>query len=98
MLFLLLLFLVIGVVAALLSGRATAAMAPPVSNRPVTGLPGGPVTAADVERLRFSVGLRGYRMDEVDAALDRLRDEIARLQGEMAHRQGGPSSGWTTEV
>lgn len=40
----------------------------------------------DVDRLRFSVGLRGYRMDEVDDVLDRLAADIAmrdRLIGEL---------------
>ena len=31
----------------------------------------------DVDALRFSLGLRGYRMDEVDLVLDRLRDELS---------------------
>lgn len=31
---------------------------------------------------RFDVVLRGYRMDEVDAALDRLRQENAQLRQE----------------
>lgn len=48
---------------------------------PVSGLP--PVllpqtlVPADVDKLRFSLGLRGYRMDQVDEVLDRLRDELA---------------------
>lgn len=86
LLFLLLLFGVIGVVAALLSGRMTATMAPPAASRPLSGLPAGPLGAADVEMVRFSVGLRGYRMDEVDEALDRLRDELALLRQDVAAR------------
>ena len=39
-------------------------------------LPAHP-SAEDVDALRFSLGLRGYRMDEVDLVLDRLRDELA---------------------
>lgn len=31
--------------------------------------------AADLRRVRFSVGLRGYRMAEVDALIARLADE-----------------------
>jgi DivIVA domain-containing protein len=52
------------------------ALAPPVANLPPVLLPGAPVPA-DVDRLRFSLGLRGYRMDQVDEVLDRLRDELA---------------------
>ncbi|HVY09666.1 MAG TPA: DivIVA domain-containing protein [Mycobacteriales bacterium] len=59
----------------------------PMSIEPVdridTGLPDRPLTAADIGALRFRVGLRGYRMDDVDAALDRLRAELAAA--EAAH-------------
>ncbi len=37
----------------------------------------GPVTSADLAGIRFPVVVRGYRMDAVDAVLDRLTDEIA---------------------
>jgi len=30
----------------------------------------------DVDRVRFAVGLRGYRMDQVDSVLDRLASEL----------------------
>lgn len=85
--FILLLFAVIGVVVALLSGRLATSMSPPSSNRPLTGLPGGPLDSTDVEMVRFSVGLRGYRMDEVDDALDRLRDEVGLLREELGARE-----------
>lgn len=52
------------------------ALEAPVSNLPPVLLPGTP-EPADVDRLRFSLGLRGYRMDQVDEVLDRLRDELA---------------------
>ena len=35
----------------------------------------GPVTADDLRRIRFSIALRGYRMSEVDALLDRIATE-----------------------
>lgn len=45
---------------------------------PDIGLPADrPMTPDDVDRVRFSVALRGYRMSDVDEALDRLRMEIA---------------------
>jgi DivIVA domain-containing protein len=37
----------------------------------------------DPEHPRFDVVFRGYRMDEVDAVLDALRSENARLKGEQ---------------
>ena len=39
----------------------------------------GPLTADDLRRVRFSIALRGYRMSEVDALLDRLASERERL-------------------
>ncbi|WP_052336398.1 DivIVA domain-containing protein [Nocardioides alkalitolerans] len=42
-------------------------------DRPDTTVPAaGPVTADDLRRLRFPVVLRGYRMSEVDALVERL--------------------------
>ena len=51
--------------------------------------------AGDVPRLRFSVALRGYRMDQVDAVLDRLAEALeerdARIRTlEAAGRAGLP--------
>lgn len=50
-----------------------------------------PLTADDVHEVRFAMALRGYRMAEVDEALDRLaaelalRDEvIAELRGQLS--------------
>ena len=41
------------------------------------GLPAtGQLVAEDVARIRLPVGLRGYRMSEVDAVLDRLAVEL----------------------
>lgn len=40
-------------------------------------LPEGPVAPAHVDELDFAVGLRGYRMDQVDTVLDRLSAELA---------------------
>jgi len=36
----------------------------------------GPLTASDLRRVRFSTALRGYRMSEVDALLDRISEEL----------------------
>lgn len=48
----------------------------PVANLPPVLLP-AEVEPSDVDRLRFAVGLRGYRMDQVDQVLDELRDQLA---------------------
>jgi DivIVA domain-containing protein len=63
--------------AAAAAGR-TDRMSPPTIDRPPLDLPADrALQAADVEALRLSVAFRGYRMDEVDDVLDRLRDELA---------------------
>ena len=49
--------------------------APP--DRPDLRLPEGPMAPGDVDALRFPMAARGYRMDAVDEALARLRDELA---------------------
>ncbi|MGB9376621.1 MAG: DivIVA domain-containing protein [Mycobacteriales bacterium] len=49
-----------------------------------------PVRAADVAATRFDRALRGYRMDQVDAVLDRLTAELAN-RDEAAAGQGDPA-------
>lgn len=36
------------------------------------------VESADLDRLRFAIGVRGYRMDQVDAVLDRMSDDLSK--------------------
>lgn len=43
-----------------------------------------PVRAEDLDHARFGVGARGYRMDEVDGLLARLREEIAERDRRLA--------------
>jgi DivIVA domain-containing protein len=40
------------------------------------GLPDRRLDADDIPRLRFRIGLRGYRMEDVDAALDRVAQSM----------------------
>jgi DivIVA domain-containing protein len=47
----------------------------PVASLPPVLLPEH-AAAADIDHLRFAVGFRGYRMDQVDQVLDDLRDQI----------------------
>lgn len=47
----------------------------PVANLPPVLLPAA-AEPSDVDRLRFAIGLRGYRMDQVDQVLDELRDQL----------------------
>ena len=55
----------------------------PVANLPPVLLPAD-AEPADVDRLRFAVGLRGYRMDQVDQVLDELRDQLAAKDRRIA--------------
>jgi DivIVA domain-containing protein len=36
--------------------------------------------ASEISTIRFDTALRGYRMDQVDAVLDRLQQRIAELE------------------
>ncbi len=60
-------------------------------DEPVAALPPVLLPAAaapeDIDRLRFALGLRGYRMDQVDQVLDELRDQLAAKDSEIARLQ-----------
>ena len=84
----LLIMAVIGLVAAVAAGRIGGGLDEPASSLPGRGLPPGPFTLEEVDRVRFSPALRGYRMDEVDDVLDRLVDELRRREEELAALRG----------
>ena len=84
-------------VAAIAAGKVRGGMPEPTSTRPEVELPPDAVGTQDVDALRFSVGFRGYRMDEVDDVLDRLglelgarEEEIRELRGQLYG--GGPET------
>ncbi|MFE4198561.1 DivIVA domain-containing protein [Paenarthrobacter sp. NPDC056912] len=89
--------------AGIVRGRSLGAgLDDPVPNLPPVLLPAG-AKPSDVDSLRFALGLRGYRMDQVDQVLDELRDqlsakdrEIERL-GALAHRRLGDGESNRTE-
>jgi DivIVA domain-containing protein len=85
LLFVLMALALVGAVALVAVGRGDA-MTDARPDRAPMGLPDGPLRGEDLECLRFSGALRGYRMDQVDAVLDRLRDELDRLRDEVAAR------------
>lgn len=66
----------------------------PLANLPPVLLPED-VRPPDVDRIRFSLGFRGYRMDQVDQVLDRLRDQIAARDAEIARLQQSSASNGT---
>lgn len=87
--FAVLLVLAMGGIAVVAAGRGTP-MAPAYDDRPDATVPADrPLVADDLRRVRFSLALRGYRMSEVDALLDRLARELetreaAREAAQMA--------------
>lgn len=52
-----------------------------------TVLPASAVTGADIEAVKFTQVLRGYKTSEVDWVLDRLGTEIDQLRAELAARR-----------
>ncbi|CAN5288442.1 hypothetical protein BH11ACT6_BH11ACT6_37940 [soil metagenome] len=53
-----------------------------------TVLPASGVTGADVDTVKFTQTLRGYKTSEVDWVLDRLGQELDSLRGELAMLRG----------
>lgn len=75
-----------------------------------TVLPASAVTGSDVEALKFSQTLRGYKVGEVDWVLERLGQELDQLHGQIAALRAAygvddfvpdsdsePDSGYVTE-
>ena len=76
--------LLIGAVAVVASGR-WGAMSTAYDDRPDLSVPARQtLTATDIESARFGVGLRGYRMDEVDTLLERVAREVAERDRRIA--------------
>jgi len=49
-----------------------------------TELPEKGIEGTDIRKVKFAMALRGYRMSDVDWALERMADEIDRLRQELA--------------
>ncbi|MCB0894129.1 MAG: DivIVA domain-containing protein [Nocardioides sp.] len=74
--FAILVVLALGGIALVAAGRG-APLAEVYDDRPDATVPAdGSLAAADLRRVRFSLALRGYRMSEVDALLDRLASQL----------------------
>ena len=77
--------LVVGGAVAVALGRG-GGMRPAYDDRPDALVPAdGPLDGSALRSVRFSVGLRGYRMDEVDALLARLADQLDERHDEQEH-------------
>ena len=100
----LLYLLVLVVVAAVLFGRGEE-LPPLPRGTTATVLPASGVTAADVEAVKFTQTLRGYKTTEVDWVLERLGREIEQLRGQVSAQHathdtsdGEPEPATTEEV
>ena len=98
-LFAVLVVLAMGAVAIVAAGRG-APLAEAYDDRvDATVAADGPVTADDLRRVRFPLALRGYRMEEVDALLDRLAAEREAATGvEDAPEDARPVDGDRSEA
>ena len=78
--FAVLIVLAMGGVAMLAAGHGEP-MAPAYDDRPDAVVPADrPIAARDLRTVRFSLALRGYRMSEVDALLQRLARELEQRE------------------
>ncbi len=86
--FAILIVLAMGGIAVVASGRG-APMSEAYDDRPDALVPArGPLSAHDLQRVRFSLAFRGYRMTEVDALLDRLANQLADAEQTAWERRG----------
>ena len=86
-----LLVLAVAAVVAVALGRVGGGMSPVDDSLPPP-LPQPLARPADLDRARFGLALRGYRMDQVDLVLDEARDLLAAKDQEIARlrRLGRP--------
>ena len=75
--------LVLVLVAIVLFGRGEPLPPLPRGTTP-TVLPASGVTGADVDSVKFTQTLRGYKTSEVDWVLDRLGQELDQLRGQLS--------------
>ena len=67
---------VMGVAVVVATGRGTSMRPEPPDRPDVVVATDRPLTAQDLREARFTTAFRGYRMEEVDALLDRLVTEL----------------------
>ena len=71
------------VTAAAVLGRVDGSLADATTTMSHVPLPDDQLTPDDIDELRFDTAMRGYRMSQVDAVIDRLRREIGDLDDEL---------------
>lgn len=83
--------LVVLCVAALVAvGRGDSLAEVQPDRSPLGELPDGEVRAEDLRSLRFSIAFRGYRMDQVDAVIERLAAELSQRESNTPERRPEP--------
>jgi len=88
--FAILIVLALGGIALLAAGRGVP-MSEVYDDRPDVRVPADrPLRPDDLRRIRFSLALRGYRMSEVDALLDRLAEELDARDIDETHVEDEP--------
>ncbi|AUH40791.1 DivIVA domain-containing protein [Streptomyces sp. CMB-StM0423] len=76
---------VVAAVTVVLAGNGEEELTEPLPDRLHDPLPPDrPLGRADIDALRLPVALRGYRMDDVDDALDRVAAELAERDARIA--------------
>lgn len=83
----LLTLVVVAGVIAVATGVIRGGLDEPTPTIPARALPADDITGRDVAALRFVQGFRGYRMDQVDEALDTLAVEVDRLRAQLAQER-----------
>jgi hypothetical protein len=83
-------------VVALVLGFVGGGMGRPTSSLSHEPLPEEPIKDSDFDDLVFDVGLRGYRMSQVDGVVDRLRRELREKDEEIAVLRGDQPRGHDT--
>jgi len=79
----LIVLVVVAAVAAVAAGVVRGGLDDPAMAQPDFLLPQDSLRGRDLAEVRFSLGLRGYRMDEVDEVLDRAAAELDARDGEI---------------
>ena len=66
-------------------------LAPLSPRRSPTELPEKALSAEDVRKVRFAMAVRGYRMSDVDWALEQMADELDRLHARISALSADPA-------
>ncbi len=83
LLFILLAIGVLGLTVAVALGRIGGGLQAPTSSLPSDGAADQESLVVALDEARFAPALRGYRMDQVDALLDRVSGELRRRDAEI---------------